>query len=101
MLSYIMYLSLSLSSLPPSLPLSSFSRVVFPDQVNHAVAPPSSVEIVADLGPEFVTTFTVGNLGPSIIPTSKLTIYWPLNVTDSDQYYLYPTGLTVIQVGIC
>ncbi|CAI8001605.1 Integrin alpha-V [Geodia barretti] len=72
--------------------------IAFPDQVNHASERPSGViDNVTALGPEFTTTFTIGNNGPSIIPDARLIIYWPLNVKDSQNYFLYPTGWRTIQ----
>jgi hypothetical protein len=76
------------------------SPVVFPDQVNHApFSPMGQIENVTQLGADFTTTFTVGNSGPSIIPTAQITIHWPLRVlnSESDLYFLYPTGWRVIQ----
>jgi hypothetical protein len=55
------------------------------------------IDNVTALGPEFTTTFTIGNNGPSIIPDARLIIYWPLNVKDSQNYFLYPTGWRTIQ----
>ena len=86
-------------SLPPSLPLSLPSSITTPDQVDHAPsAPEGRIENVTQLGPNVITTFTVGNRGPSIIPESRLTIHWPLQVVKSNFYFVYPIGWRVIQV---
>nr|CAA65943.1 integrin [Geodia cydonium] len=74
--------------------------IAFPDQVNHASEPPTGdIVNVTSLGPSFVTTFTIGNNGPSVIPNARLTIHWPLNVKDSENknYFLYLTGWRTIQ----
>lgn len=70
--------------------------IVFPDQVNHASDPPDDVNTVTDLGPNFLTTFTIGNQGPSTIPSAQVNIHWPLDVKDTDRYFLYPTGVKFI-----
>jgi integrin alpha 8 len=67
--------------------------IAFPDQVIHASERLSgAIDNVTALGPEFTTTFTIGNNGPSTIPDARLIIYWPLNVKNSQNYFLYPTG---------
>ena len=83
-----------------SLSLSlSASSIAFPDQVIHASERLSgAIDNVTALGPEFTTTFTIGNNGPSTIPDARLIIYWPLNVKNSQNYFLYPTGWRVSPV---
>ena len=56
---------------------------------------------VSQLGANVITSFVVRNSGPSTIPEVQLTVWWPLNSTESAQeermgtFLFYPAQITV------
>jgi hypothetical protein len=45
-----------------------------------------------DLGPQLTSVFVVRNAGPTTVPVTRLSIFWPLNPTDPTEQYrlIYP-----------
>ena len=62
---------------------------------------PDTLTSLSQLGPSVTFEVIISNQGPSPAPGARLSISWPLNISEpSDSYILYPTSVSVQGIAL-